>query len=160
MASVSVVVFSKSRPFQLSEYLRTLVKHAAGVELDITVLVKVEEEYREGYEQVQRAHPRAKFVEEESFEQQLRGILHGARSSVMFGVDDVLFCSSLPLAHALLEMMKMFAECGDLYDIGHPNRLEVNGNKIYKEGFTLWYERQKGSQEQGKVVEEMCGGRD
>ena len=51
----------------------------------------------------------------------------------------------------------MFSGCRDLYNIGHPNRLEVNGNKIYKEAFTLWYERQKGRQEEGRPVEEVRG---
>lgn len=108
--SVRVIVFSKDRAFQLGQYLRTLYAWSSGATLDVHVLYRVDSpacsapearDFAASYARVQAAFPGVHFVREIDFAAQLKDIVAGAQSHVLFGVDDALFCGEVPLGAAV-----------------------------------------------------------
>ena len=108
--SVRVIVFSKDRAFQLWQYLRTLYAWSSGATLDVHVLYRVDSpacsapearDFAASYARVQAAFPEVHFVREIDFAAQLKDIVAGAESHVLFGVDDALFCGEVPLGAAV-----------------------------------------------------------
>jgi hypothetical protein len=105
-ARVRVIVFSKDRAFQLGQYLRTLLAKSRGATLDVHVLFHVNDktgtrDFEESYARVQDAFPTVSFERETDFAKQLKELVAGADSHVLFGVDDALFCGDLPLGDAV-----------------------------------------------------------
>lgn len=92
--ATTVVIFSKDRPWQLSEYLRTFYKHCSGI-YNFVVLWK-SDKYREQYLDVIKHYSdskyNAKFIEESEFYKDITNILNNIEYPyTMFGVDDVLW---------------------------------------------------------------------
>ena len=95
---ISVIVFSKDRPFQLSEYLRTLQSYSQNVNLRISVLANIQPEFEEGYQLISEMYPDVDIVRETNFGVQLCSLLNNDSNDgyLIFGVDDALFCSDIP----------------------------------------------------------------
>ncbi|KAF0693435.1 Aste57867_15608 [Aphanomyces stellatus] len=105
---LQVICFSMDRPWQVSEYLRTL--HAfLRVDLSVVwILFKASDAtFREGYTKVIEAYPQVHWTEESqteehSFGHGLLSILDASTSEfVLFGVDDAFFFDSFPLLEVL-----------------------------------------------------------
>lgn len=100
---VSLVAFSKSRPWQLSEFLRTLHKFCLDIDLcDIYVIVKTESPYEESYNKLIAQYPFINWVRETDFENQLLDLIGAIKTPYLsFGCDDLLFISSFLLQKAI-----------------------------------------------------------
>jgi len=95
-----VIVFSKDRPFQLFECLRSFKKFSDS-HVTIYVLAKLTMSEKSRYEEVEKAFPDVRFVwEGESFENDLKGILESCKTSetIMFTVDDAFFYRDFSLS--------------------------------------------------------------
>ncbi len=86
----TIIAFSKNRPFQLKEYLRTATTYLQG-EYEIAVIWTADEQFKPQYEKLIAMFPQVRFVAETSFEHQLREAIDGAGACIMWGVDDALF---------------------------------------------------------------------
>jgi hypothetical protein len=96
---VTVVVFSKDRPFQLGEYLRTLFQYSRGSLVPkVFVLAHIHEDYGTGYDKIMASFPEVTLMQETNFAQQLIDIVEGVNEQgyILFGVDDALYCASIP----------------------------------------------------------------
>ncbi len=105
---VTVIIFSKDRPFQLGEYLRTLFQYSRdslGV-LNVFVLAHIHEDYATGYDKVAASFPQITLLRETNFAQQLIDLVESAAEEgfILFGVDDALFCASIPWSAATLAL--------------------------------------------------------
>jgi hypothetical protein len=108
---VTVIVFSKDRPFQLGEYLRTLFQYSCcdNLVLKVFVLANINEDYATGYDKIVASFPQVTLVLEADFARQLIDLVEGASSEgyILFGVDDALFCASIPWSAAASALQNM-----------------------------------------------------
>ena len=87
---IQFIVFSRARPLQLHGYLTSLYKQCSG-DFTVSVLVKVDEPYREAYDEVSDEFVDAfPFLTETDFAADLNEILYDAEFTC-FGCDDVVF---------------------------------------------------------------------
>ena len=105
---VSVIVFSKNRAWQLSEYLRTLYKYLEEtVDLKIYVIYKADSIFRPSYSALRSTYINVIFIEETDFKSDLLFVINNIKTEFcLFGVDDVLFYRKFNLIDAcdLLQM--------------------------------------------------------
>lgn len=88
---MQVICFSKDRPLQLHGYLTSLF-HSYHGNLSVSVLARIDAPYTEAYAAVESEFPKATFVREKSFADDLDGILSDVRDNFLaFGCDDALF---------------------------------------------------------------------
>ena len=106
---VCAICFSKDRPYQLNEFLRTLLQYISiqgqtpADSMDIFVIYKSDEKWRRLYGKVRMAFSTVQFIEEKDFGEDLKRIVFTTECEyVMFGVDDSLFYDSFDLKHALM----------------------------------------------------------
>ena len=106
--SISVLVFSKDRPFQLGQYLRTLFHYSGDQDLKVSVLVRVQADYEQGYKILAAKFPHVTFIRETDFGEQLVDLVQGVDEEgfVTFGVDDALFCAAIPWSSAAEALAK------------------------------------------------------
>ncbi|KAJ1481183.1 hypothetical protein T484DRAFT_1808451 [Baffinella frigidus] len=102
---VSVLVFSKDRPFQLGEYLRTLLLYSHGATLRVTVLAAISARFEASYAHLAEVFPEVDFWRETDFARQVEDntveeAVTASGEFLLFGVDDALFCNLLPLGAA------------------------------------------------------------
>ncbi|ETV94681.1 hypothetical protein H310_11661 [Aphanomyces invadans] len=106
---LQVICFSMDRPWQVSEYLRTMHKFL-GVELSLVwVLFKASNAaFRAGYAHVMSLFPMVHWTEEDAslhsdaFKQGLLSVLDASTSEyVLFGVDDAFFFDFFPVMDIL-----------------------------------------------------------
>ena len=103
-AKLRSVIFSKNRAMQLQALLESFKLHsvpAAGVHL--SVLYKVDEQYRHQYEQLEKDFPAVLFVEEVSLVEQLISLYRGFDFLFMQG-DDNIFVRKFNLAKVMGEL--------------------------------------------------------
>ena len=86
---MDAMIFSKNRPMQLYTLLESIFR-LTNIR-DITVLYKYDESYRAGLEKVKSLHQQVKFVEEASFEEQVKTFLKLGQKFCTFFVDDMVF---------------------------------------------------------------------
>ncbi|KAH9100369.1 hypothetical protein LEN26_015890 [Aphanomyces euteiches] len=105
---LQVICFSMDRPWQLSEYLRTLQKFLSVDLTSVWVLYKTSESaFRDGYDRVMEMYPTVQWTEEaagveSSFGHGLLSILNAPTSDyILFGVDDAFFFDYFPLMDIL-----------------------------------------------------------
>lgn len=100
---ISVIVFSKDRPFQLGQYLRTLFRYTRNVLLKVCVVAKIQEDYEEGYKRLAVLFPQVYFIRETNFSEHVKELVESVDESdfVIFGVDDALFCAEIPWSYAV-----------------------------------------------------------
>ena len=94
-AKVSCFCFSYNRVFQLENYIRSFLRFASGIKLNVRYQYS-EEKYKKGYEELKERYPEVNFVEGhklDDFEEQVLDWLKDAPDFVMFGCDDCLFKS-------------------------------------------------------------------
>ena len=99
--SISIVCFSKDRPFQLSEFLRSLelfvLQPTVATDIRVTILYTYSDKdlYAASYQKLREQYGQfAEFCKEREgqFTEQLREIIHRCHSEfVMFAVDDIIF---------------------------------------------------------------------
>jgi hypothetical protein len=88
---IRFVVFSRARPLQLHGYLASLLKVGYS-EASVAVLVKIDPEYLDAYQDVQLEFPRTYWCYEKDFASDLQAILaETEQPCVAFGCDDVVF---------------------------------------------------------------------
>jgi hypothetical protein len=110
MDEVTVIVFSKDRPFQLGEYLRTLFHYSHGeCNLKVFVLAHIQKEYTTGYDKIESSFPSVTLLRETDFAQQLIDLVEGANEEgyILYGVDDALYCASIPWSAAVSALRDM-----------------------------------------------------
>ena len=153
---MSIVIFSKDRPFQLSECLRSLIKYEVNgcKSQDVYVLVKLTETERERYERVEKSFPSVRFVKEgESFEKDLQGILKECSNAktIMFTVDDAFFYRNFSLSECanLLERRKdvysVHLKLSSRIDYCHPAQKNVKIPTLHKDSTFMIFDRSEGS---------------
>lgn len=104
---MKIIVFSKNRPWQLKEYLRTLHEYAYGT-YDVSVIYNSDDEYKDRYEKLKELSPTVSFYNENCPADFCKQLFHLFLSSdakhIMFGTDDVLWYNdfSLNIAEACL----------------------------------------------------------
>jgi hypothetical protein len=98
-APVTVLCFSKDRPFQLKEYLRSL-RIAADQKIKIHVLYKDTGRFTASYEQVEKMFPDVVFVKETLFYQNVLDVISQAGDYIQFDVDDTLYYRKTDYASA------------------------------------------------------------
>jgi hypothetical protein len=100
---ICVFIFSKDRPFQLGQYLRTLFRYSGDVLLKVSVIANIQKEYEEGYKKIVDSFPQVLIVRETNFAEQLLQLIACVEDSdnVVFGVDDALFCAEIPWSHVV-----------------------------------------------------------
>lgn len=97
-----VVVFSKDRPWQLSEYIRTFQTYCAG-DFQIYVIYRpTAPQYDAAYQHLIKTNPTVEFVREDDsmdFNTCLNMIIneYSDGNHIMFGVDDVIFYNKFSL---------------------------------------------------------------
>jgi len=96
-AKLSVIVFSKDRPWQLKECLRTIALFVPHT--DIHVLYRGGDEY----EELKWSYRHVFFHKETNFADDLLLILNTIDKTnyIMFCVDDIIFYNHVPVAHGL-----------------------------------------------------------
>ena len=153
---MSIVIFSKDRPFQLSECLRSLIKYEVNgcKSQDVYVLVKLTETERERYERVEKSFPSVRFVKEgESFEKDLQGILKECSNAktIMFTVDDAFFYRNFSLSECanLLERRKdvysVHLKLSSRIDYCHPAQKNVKVPTLHKDSTFMIFDRSEGT---------------
>ena len=106
---VDVIVFSKDRPWQLSEYIRTFQKYCLG-DFQMYVIYKASKpEFDTAYQHLIKANETVEFVREDEsmdFNTCLNMIVneYGEAPYIMFGVDDVIFYREFSLFAAELAL--------------------------------------------------------
>ena len=99
---VDVIVFSKDRPWQLSEYIRTFQKYCLG-DFQIYVIYKASKpEFDTAYQHLIKSNETVEFVREDDsmdFNTCLNMIIneYSEAPNIMFGVDDVIFYKEFSL---------------------------------------------------------------
>jgi len=101
-ATISVLIFSKDRSFQLSECLRTMSLFVQGVHLETTILYNVSDpEFRHSYELLRERHTDVTWIEELDFGTQLREFVDSAHPYVLLCCDDSLYYADFDAAEAI-----------------------------------------------------------
>jgi hypothetical protein len=85
-----VICFSKDRPFQLKEYLRSFLSMSLDA-VDVCVLYKRSDRYALSYERVEAMFPAVRFVREASFYDQVQELASGDYNYIQFDVDDSVY---------------------------------------------------------------------
>lgn len=93
---LKVIIFSKDRPWQLKECLRTMQLHLQYSHIEYHVLYVPSE----GYEEVIYNNPSVNFHIEQNFAQQIIDLVKDIEY-VMFCVDDALFYNDVPIEYGL-----------------------------------------------------------
>lgn len=99
----TVIVFSKDRPMQLHGYLESIIRASGCREEQIYVLYK--EVPPICYDKVISSFPRVKWIPEEDFGMQVKGLVERADDYIVFGCDDVVFTDRFDL-----QQMEMYLE--------------------------------------------------
>jgi hypothetical protein len=108
---LKVIVFSRNRPFQLKEYLRTIKLFLLGDKLDITVIYNYDYKYNQQFNELFNS-PITKgvtWLKEEPgklFSQVQRLVQDTKANHIMFGVDDVLWYDIVDLG-SVYETLKV-----------------------------------------------------
>src|SRR5215467_4423978 len=89
-SSVRVICFSKDRPFQLKEYLRSLLSMSLDP-VDVSILYKDSDRFAHSYERVRSMFPNVYFVRESSFFDQVLKLVSGEYKYIQFDVDDSIY---------------------------------------------------------------------
>ena len=87
---VRVICFSKDRPFQLKEYLRSFLLMSLD-DVDLCVLYKKSDRYASSYERVEAMFPTVRFVRETSFYNEMQELVSGDYNYIQFDVDDSVY---------------------------------------------------------------------
>jgi hypothetical protein len=87
---VRVICFSKDRPFQLKEYLRSLLSMSLDP-VDVSILYKDSDRYAQSYERVKSIFPTVHFVRQSSFFDQVLELVSGDYKYIQFDVDDSIY---------------------------------------------------------------------
>lgn len=87
---VRVICFSKDRPFQLKEYLRSLLSMSLDP-VDVSILYKDSDRFAQSYERVKLMFPTVHFVRQFSFFDQVLELVSGAYKYIQFDVDDSIY---------------------------------------------------------------------
>jgi len=87
---VRVICFSKDRPFQLKEYLRSLLSMSLDP-VDLSILYKNSDRFAQSYERVKLMFPTVHFVRQSSFFDQVLELVSGAYKYIQFDVDDSIY---------------------------------------------------------------------
>ena len=106
--SITILVFSKDRPYQLGQYLRTLFRYSGDQLLNVSVLARIQSDYEEGYKTIAAKFPQVTLIREADFGQQLVELVLSADEEgfFIFGVDDALFCAEIPWSCAMDSLAK------------------------------------------------------
>ena len=106
--NISVLCFSKDRPFQLKEFLRSFQQHVHNKSgtINITVLYKTapNSSMACSYNYIRDMFPTVNMMLEKNFTQQLETFVqtsHAQNNSIMFAVDDVFFFNRIELSTVL-----------------------------------------------------------
>lgn len=75
-------------------------KYHWGAQISVHALCRIEAEFEDSYAIVSKAFPQTQILRETSFAPQLKCLISSSHTHIVFGVDDALFCSSLPLGPA------------------------------------------------------------
>lgn len=153
---MSIVIFSKDRPFQLYECLRSLIKYEVnGCKMqEIYVLVKLTEAERQRYETVEKSFPDVRFVKEgESFGEDLLEILKKSSSAktIMFTVDDAFFYRTFSLSECanLLErredVYSVHLKLSPCIDYCHPAQKNAKLPTLQKDSTFMIFDRSEGT---------------
>lgn len=96
------VIFSKDRPMQLDALLCSFALHCQDAQdVKINVLYKASDAFQESlYQELAQDYPRARFVAEKVFKEDLIRLLQGSRY-ILFLVDDTLFVRSFHIAEII-----------------------------------------------------------
>jgi hypothetical protein len=87
---VRVICFSKDRPFQLKEYLRSLLSMSLEP-VDVSILYKDSDRFAQSYERVKSMFPTVHFVRQSSFFEQVTELVSGHYEFIQFDVDDSIY---------------------------------------------------------------------
>ena len=126
---VDVIIFSKDRPWQLGELLRTMIKHADFN--NIHVLMKVQSTYEENYNVIKnRFGNRVNFHSEDSgFKDSFFKILDLCPRAFAFMVDDVVFYNKFSSQNAI-DIMERLPIISYQFKMNHSySRCQTAGKK-------------------------------
>ena len=96
-SSFHIICFSKDRPFQAREFLRSVHKYVVtpGIQIRISMLYTFSSEqvYGSSYAKLIMAYPSVNFFKEErgKFSSQLRDLVRSSANFTIFAVDDIIF---------------------------------------------------------------------
>lgn len=124
---VDVLVFSKDRPWQLSEYIRTFKKYASGNYKIYCIYASSKDDYKSAYAEIVLKNNDIEFLKEDDFSgfNDCLDIIINELSEnpyLMFGCDDVLFYDSFNLNAA---------EAALQYNYSFGYSLRLNPNIVY-----------------------------
>lgn len=97
---LSVICFSKNRPFQAKEYLRTALQFLKG-DVRIAVLYACDPPFEDRYQRLASMFPQVWLVRENNFEEQVCSLIASAGDSIMFGVDDAFWYDDFDTQEAI-----------------------------------------------------------
>lgn len=87
---IDLMIFSKNRPMQLHCLLSSLKEFSNFESSNINVLHKYDKKYEEGLNKVKSQHLNVNFIEESSFEDQVKDYLKSGQKYCVFFVDDMI----------------------------------------------------------------------
>ena len=103
------IIFSKDRPWQLSEYLRTRKKYITGIDSTFIIYKASTQETKNRYTKLFKRHPEIHALEENdlySFADLLETSIKNSYEFILFGVDDVLFYKPVDLGFLVKTALK------------------------------------------------------
>lgn len=107
MSNLSITIWSKNRPFQLREFIRTFRKYVKCQNFDMTVIYKYDGEYTEKLNNIIHSNPDIQFVQENNFwNQTLASVMQCKSNVIMFATDDLIFFRKISIA----SIQKIFDE--------------------------------------------------
>ena len=125
--NVTILCFSKDRPFQLKEFLRTLLHYVHNLHgtINITVLYKVDDKddstMASSYEYVGTLFPQVHMLRETNFATQLQEFVAATQQDyLMFAVDDILFYNHIELSEPI-RALKSSSDIFAFHTKLHPN---------------------------------------
>lgn len=123
--NLNILIFSKNRPLQLDLCLNSFLDNSIDEKNnDITVLYKVDPEYKHAYKNLILEYEEIRFIEEEDFETDVLNII-SEKPYVLFVTDDTIF-----IHHFYLDNIINFVEQNEII-LGFSLRLGKNIKYCY-----------------------------
>jgi hypothetical protein len=122
---LKIIIFSKNRPLQLDLCLKTFQKFCGDARIqDVTVLYKIDPEYKNAYETLMIENSWYGYQEETNFQQNVLDLLMG-HEQILFLCDDTIFYKTFNL----IDPCKALEKDNDM--LGFSFRLGENTNFCY-----------------------------
>jgi hypothetical protein len=91
-------MWSKNRPFQLKEFLRTFRKYVKCSSFDLQIIYKYDAPFESRLQSIINANRDVTFIAENNFwNQTFTGVMHAKNNNIMFATDDLIFFREIDL---------------------------------------------------------------